>query len=153
MKYYFVGYDDIGRVRIKSLPRYSSLKAATRAAERYMTSSEYGRYVASLKVMVKKTRRNPDGTTPTPTVAASAAVAPASSVTNPCGGRRRNPAEFLSYVDTRYKKVYEYAVQGNYGSRWEDVTYEDTLSEARQRLREYNENEPYPHRIVKRRVN
>lgn len=46
----------------------------------------------------------------------------------------------------------EYAIQGDYGHGWEDVTAEDSWSEARARLREYNENEAYPHRIKKRRV-
>ena len=49
------------------------------------------------------------------------------------------------------KTIIEYNVQGNYG-RWEDVTAEDTYKEARQRLKEYNENEPYPHRIIRRRI-
>ena len=43
-------------------------------------------------------------------------------------------------------------VQGNYGQGWEDLTSEDKYSEARQRLREYNENENYPHRLIRRRV-
>jgi hypothetical protein len=43
-------------------------------------------------------------------------------------------------------------VRGNYGHGWECVTAENTYSEARQRLREYNENEPqYPHKIVRTR--
>jgi hypothetical protein len=72
---------------------------------------------------------------------------------NPCGKSRRNPAEFLySMGNTRARAVYEYEVQGAYGSGWEVVTTEELLSEARQRLKEYNENEPYPHRIVKRKV-
>lgn len=44
-----------------------------------------------------------------------------------------------------------YVVQGNYGSGWEDLTYEDTREEARLMLADYDENEvQYKHRIVKR---
>lgn len=50
------------------------------------------------------------------------------------------------------KTVDEYEVQGNYGQGWETVTTESTRTEARQRLREYNENEAYPHRLIKKRV-
>jgi hypothetical protein len=50
------------------------------------------------------------------------------------------------------KWKYEHIVQGNYGQGWEDVTAEESYSEARQRLKEYNENESYPHRIITRRV-
>ena len=51
------------------------------------------------------------------------------------------------------KTVTEYAVQGSYGWGWEDLTTEDTLHEAKKRLREYDENEEYArHRIIKRRV-
>ncbi len=47
----------------------------------------------------------------------------------------------------------EFAVQGNYGSRWEDVTTEETRKEANVRLREYRENESkYPHRVISRKV-
>jgi hypothetical protein len=43
-----------------------------------------------------------------------------------------------------------WVVQGNYGYRdgWEDLTTEDTYKVARQRLKEYRENEPYvAHRL------
>jgi len=46
----------------------------------------------------------------------------------------------------------EYEIQGYYGQGWEMVTCEVTRKEAKERLREYNENELYPHRIVKKRV-
>ena len=47
----------------------------------------------------------------------------------------------------------EYTIQGNYGQGWEDVTAEDTRPEAKNRLKEYRENEPqYAHRLIKRRV-
>ena len=48
------------------------------------------------------------------------------------------------------KDVYE--VQGNYGYGWDFLTEEETAKEARAQKRCYDENEPYPHRIVKRRV-
>lgn len=53
------------------------------------------------------------------------------------------------------KTVDEYEVQGNYGygHGYECVTTEETRQEARQRLKEYRENEPgTPFRIVKKRV-
>lgn len=53
------------------------------------------------------------------------------------------------------KTIDEYAVQGNYnyGDGWEDLTSEATRTEAKQRLKEYRENEPqYSHRLIKRRV-
>lgn len=51
------------------------------------------------------------------------------------------------------KYTYLKVVQGNYGHGWEDVTAENEKSEAKQRLREYNTNEPqYPHRMITRRV-
>lgn len=46
----------------------------------------------------------------------------------------------------------EYEVQGNYGQGWEMVTTEETWKAAREQLKCYNENEPYPHKIVKKRV-
>ena len=46
-----------------------------------------------------------------------------------------------------------FVIQGRYGGGWEDVTAEENYHEARQRLREYNENESnYPHRLITRRV-
>lgn len=45
-----------------------------------------------------------------------------------------------------------YEIQGHYGSGWEAVTEETTFSDARQMLKDYNDNETqYPHRIRKRR--
>ena len=46
----------------------------------------------------------------------------------------------------------EYEIQGNYGQGREMVTVEVTRKEAKDQLKCYNENEPYPHRIVKKRV-
>lgn len=50
------------------------------------------------------------------------------------------------------KTIDEYQIQGFYGSSWECVTTEETRKEAREQLKCYNDNEPYPHRIVKKRV-
>lgn len=50
---------------------------------------------------------------------------------------------------------YEYQVLGYYSSAtgWEVLTAEETRSEAKDRLREYDEHEPmYPHRIRKVRA-
>lgn len=49
----------------------------------------------------------------------------------------------------------EYQLFCNYGNGygWEYVLAEDTLSEAKQRKREYMDNMPqYPYKIVKKRV-
>jgi hypothetical protein len=52
----------------------------------------------------------------------------------------------------RRKCVWEYEVQGNYGygDGYEAVTTEETMAEAKQRLKEYRENERgVPFRIKK----
>lgn len=46
----------------------------------------------------------------------------------------------------------EYELQGNYGQGWECLTTEERRSEARERLREYRENEGGLYRIKARRV-
>lgn len=47
----------------------------------------------------------------------------------------------------------EFQVHGNYAHGWEEVTAEDTRKEARERLREYRENEPgTAFKMVKRRI-
>lgn len=66
-------------------------------------------------------------------------------------GKKKNPCGTRSNPRPR-TTVDEYEIQGAYGSGWEMVTTEETLKAAREQLRCYNENEPYPHRIVKRRV-
>lgn len=43
-------------------------------------------------------------------------------------------------------------VEGNYGHGWECVTRETSRAEAKDRLKEYRDNEPGPFRLVKRRV-
>ena len=49
--------------------------------------------------------------------------------------------------------MHEFDIQGDYGRGWETVCAASTAAEARQRLREYRENEPhYAHRIKRRRT-
>jgi len=53
---------------------------------------------------------------------------------------------------TKYE--YVFVLQGNYGygDGWEDLTAEDTLRDAKQRKKEYRENEGGNYRIINRRV-
>lgn len=46
----------------------------------------------------------------------------------------------------------EWHIEGNYGQGWECVNVETTRADGRRSLREYDQNEPYPHRLVKRRI-
>ena len=46
----------------------------------------------------------------------------------------------------------EFEIQGNYGQGWECVTTETTRAVAKAQLKCYNESEPNPHRIIKKRV-
>lgn len=46
----------------------------------------------------------------------------------------------------------EWEIQGHYGQGWEMVTTETSRKDAKEQLKCYNENESYPHRIVKKRV-
>ena len=52
------------------------------------------------------------------------------------------------------KTADEYQIQGNYGYYgWEEVTAEETYKEAKQRLKEYRENEPgTSFQITKKRI-
>lgn len=51
------------------------------------------------------------------------------------------------------RKTYDvYVTQGYYFGVWEDLTYDDTMADAKQMLKDYNDNENVPHRIVKRRI-
>ena len=53
----------------------------------------------------------------------------------------------------RRKTFDEFQIQGNYGYGFEEVTSETTLAEARQRLKEYRDNERgISFKIVKKRV-
>jgi hypothetical protein len=58
-------------------------------------------------------------------------------------------------MTTRTRKTRdEWEIQSNYGfgHGWECETTEETREAAREQLRCYRENSPYPVRIVKRRV-
>lgn len=44
----------------------------------------------------------------------------------------------------------EYVVQGNYGYGWDDLTYETSMADAKATKKCYDENETYPHRIVRK---
>jgi len=62
----------------------------------------------------------------------------------PRGSRRKDG------VCREYKEEYEWVIESYYDGQygWEEVTAEDNRSEARQRLKEYRENEPqYSHRM------
>lgn len=49
------------------------------------------------------------------------------------------------------KYAYLHVVQGNYGQGWEDLTQSESYREAVSDYRAYRSNEPYPHRLIKRR--
>jgi len=51
--------------------------------------------------------------------------------------------------DRKYN--YSWVLQGNYGSRWEDLTAEESESEIFDRWRDYRENEGGSYRVVLRR--
>lgn len=46
----------------------------------------------------------------------------------------------------------EWEIQGDYGYGWEYLTTSESSAEAASLLEDYDENEIFPHRIVKRRV-
>lgn len=53
---------------------------------------------------------------------------------------------------TRHQKyITVYVIQQHYGSGWEDVTQEETVTEAIQRRKEYRENTNYPTRLIRRK--
>lgn len=46
-----------------------------------------------------------------------------------------------------------YILLGNYGYGWEEVLAEETKKEARERLKEYRENDPqHSYKLTKKRV-
>lgn len=56
----------------------------------------------------------------------------------------------MSYIR---KTKDEYQIQGNYGHGFEMVTAEDTYKEAKERLKEYRDNEPgIPFKTVCKRI-
>lgn len=58
---------------------------------------------------------------------------------------------FFAYLARQPKTELVYIVQGNYGHGWEDLTASTDYKEARDNLRDYRQNEPGPHRLIKRR--
>ena len=58
---------------------------------------------------------------------------------------------FFAYLARQPKTELLYVVQGNYGHGWEDLTASTDYKEARDDLRDYRQNEPGPHRLIKRR--
>ena len=50
------------------------------------------------------------------------------------------------------KHITEFVIQGNYGQGWEDETSEETYSAAKKQLRAYQQNSPYPCRLIRRKV-
>lgn len=51
---------------------------------------------------------------------------------------------------TKYVTVY--ILQGNYGDGWTDLTGGTDRKEIRADLKDYDANESYPHRIIRRRI-
>ena len=43
-----------------------------------------------------------------------------------------------------------WVLQGNYGYGWDDLTYHNTKKEALAEKKVYDDNEKYPHRVIKR---
>ena len=50
------------------------------------------------------------------------------------------------------KTIDEYEIQGHYGYGWDVLTTEETWKAAKEQKKCYDSNEPYSHRIVKKRV-
>jgi hypothetical protein len=50
------------------------------------------------------------------------------------------------------KYVVVYILQGNYGDGWTDLTGCDNRKEIRADRKDYDANEHYPHRIIRRRI-
>lgn len=49
------------------------------------------------------------------------------------------------------KYIYVWVIQGNYGYGWEDLTQSESYKEARANLKDYRNNEPTAHRLIRRR--
>lgn len=58
---------------------------------------------------------------------------------------------FFAYLARQPKTELVHVVQGNYDHGWEDLTASTDYKEARDNLRDYRQNEPGPHRLIKRR--
>lgn len=64
----------------------------------------------------------------------------------------KTKAEISSKKAKINKWSFDYVIQGNYGSGWDDLTTEETYLDGINQLKCYNENENYPHRLIKRKV-
>ena len=53
-------------------------------------------------------------------------------------------------ISNHQKYITLFVIQVYYGT-WEDVTQEETLYEARQRRKEYRDNQDYPVRLIRRK--
>jgi hypothetical protein len=59
---------------------------------------------------------------------------------------------YLGGIVTHHQKtILTFVIQQHYGSGWEDVTQEETITEAIQRRKEYRENTNYPTRLIRRK--
>lgn len=66
-------------------------------------------------------------------------------------GSEENPQRASAHYERKTKD--EYQVHGYYTHGWEEVTAEDTRAEAKERLKEYRENEPgTAFKLVRKRV-
>ncbi len=45
----------------------------------------------------------------------------------------------------------EFQIHQNFGDGWEEVSCYETRKEAKQEMKEYRENQPYPVKMIKRR--
>ena len=50
------------------------------------------------------------------------------------------------------KTTDEWVILGNYGYGWDELCSYSSCQEAKDDLKAYNENEAYPHRLIKRRI-
>lgn len=85
------------------------------------------------------------------TVLQLADVAKAVGYRRPRNANGSTARYFFAYLARQPKTEPVHVVQGNYGHGWEDLTASANYSEARDNLRDYRQNEPGPHRIIKRR--
>lgn len=66
-------------------------------------------------------------------------------------GSKENPHRKSAHYERKTKD--EYQVHGHYAHGWEEVTAEETRAEAKERLKEYRENEPgTAFKLVRKRV-
>ena len=85
------------------------------------------------------------------TVARLVEVAKAVGYRRPRNANGSTARYFFAYLTRQPKTEIVHVVQGNYGHGWEDLTASADYKEARDNLRDYRQNEPGPHRLIKRR--